>query len=467
MSTNTAVQSHGADMNTLRALGAELIARDRWPRERLLGLQREQLTELVSHAIASSPYYRETLGRDAVGIPLDQLPTLPKTTLVDQFDRILTDPRLRLADLEAHLGGPDAATPYLGEYRVFATSGTSGLRGLVVYSEQEFTYWVAVSLRLFARIGITSDTRLVAIGAPEPLHITRQLFAAFRSGRRGTPELSVLTPIDEMVGALNTYRPEAIVTYASIAALLAQEQLEGRLRIEPRIVAVGAEVLTDESRVGILDAWGVHATNIYATTENLYVASSTPPLPDLRIHEDLAVIEVVDERNQPVPPGTRGFKVLVTNLVNRTQPLIRYEISDSVLLAENPDPAGLPFRRIARVDGRSDDVVRLPGVGGGEVAVHPYRLRSPFSALGAVRQYQIVHDETGLHIRIVLQPAAPPNMPEKVRAAMLDALQDAGVLAPPLDVTEVDVIEREPGHAAKLKLVKTRGPGHATVTHRQ
>lgn len=464
MSSNAAISSHGTDMTTLRAIGAELIARDRWPRERLLALQRRQLRELVSHAVAASPYYRETLGRDAVGASLEELPTLPKATFVDQFDRIVTDPRVTLGEVEAHLAGPAAAEHFLGEYRVFATSGTSGLRGVVVYIEWEFNYWVAVSLRLFARIGITPGTRLVAIGAPEPLHITRQLFAAFRSGRPGTPELSVVTPIDEMVDALNAYRPEVLITYASVAGLLAQEQLEGRLDIEPHGVGVGSEVLTEESHRRIVEAWGVCPTQVYATTETLYLASSTPPHPDLRIYEDLAVVEVVDEHNEPVPPGTPGFKVLVTNLVNHTQPLIRYELSDSVVLANGPDPAGLAFRRIARIDGRSDDVVRLPGIAGGDVAVHPYRLRAPFAGLGDVRQYQIVHDPEGLHVRIVLRPSAPTGTTDRVRAAVLHALEEAGALAPVLDVIEVDGIEREPGHAAKLKLVKTSGQPVARPT---
>jgi phenylacetate-coenzyme A ligase PaaK-like adenylate-forming protein len=51
---------------------------------------------------------------------------------------------------------------------------------------------------------------------------------------------------------------------------------------------------------------------------------------------------------------------LVTNLVNRTQPLIRYELSDLVTLAEGPKPTGWPFRRIAAVEGRSDDILHLP-----------------------------------------------------------------------------------------------------------
>ena len=202
---------------------------------------------------------------------------LSKETLVDQFDRIVTEPDVKLAALEAHLRGPDPEGLYAGRFRAFSTSGTSGLRALIVYREDEFRFWAAVSLRLFARIGITPETRLAAIGAPSPLHITRQLFAAFRSGRSGAPRLSVLTPLDELVAALNDYRPEAVVGYASIAALLAQERLEGRLRIAPRVVAVSSEVLTDEARGWIRGAWAVDPTEVYASTEILYLASSTPP----------------------------------------------------------------------------------------------------------------------------------------------------------------------------------------------
>ena len=371
MSTHAALSSPQTELTALTALGAELIARDRWTRERLLELQRARLKELISHVVTASPYYRETLGRHAAEAPLEELPTLPKATLVDEFDRIVTDPRLRSADLEAHLEGPEAASLFLGEYFAFATSGTTGLRGLIVYNESEFDHWVAVSLRLFARVGITASTRLVAIGAPHPLHITRRLFLALGSGRSGMPRLSVLTPMDEIVDALNAYRPEAMITYASIAALLAQEQLEGRLHIEPRIVWVSSEVLTTEARGRIVDAWGVQPMEVYGSTETLYIASSTPPLPDMRIHEDLAVVEVVDERNQPVPARTHGYKVLVTNLVNRTQPLIRYELSDSIMLADGPDPAGLPQtdRPHRRAERRHHQAARDRGRRGGRPPV--------------------------------------------------------------------------------------------------
>jgi phenylacetate-coenzyme A ligase PaaK-like adenylate-forming protein len=112
--------------------------------------------------------------------------------------------------------------------------------------------------------------------------------------------------------------------------------------------------------------------------------------------------------------------VLLTNLVNRAQPLIPYELSDAVVLADGPDPSGRPFTRIDRVDGRSNDILTFPARDGDEVRVHPFRLRSPFSALLDVRQYQIVHRFDGLlRVRIVPGSDARPGLVEHVRRAMV------------------------------------------------
>src|SRR5919198_76152 len=315
-------------------------------------------------------------------LELEQLPTLPKATFMREFDRIVTDPQLRLADLEAHLAGPDAATPFRGRYRAFASSGSSGLRGVFVYSEEEFATWVAAHLPVFGRIGVGPSTRLAPIGAPSPIHLSKQLFAAFGRGRNAPPRLSVLTPLREICDALESFRPDAVIGYASVIAALAQEQLDGRVRIAPRIVATGAELLTAEMEQRVVDAWGVRPVQIYATTEAPIVAASAPGQRELRVLADLVWIEVVDEHNRPVPAGTAGHKVLLTNLVNRVQPLIRYELTDSVTLAA-PDV-------IASIDGRSDDILVLPGTHGGQVAVHPVRLRAPFARLPEVALYQLV-----------------------------------------------------------------------------
>jgi len=304
---------------------------------------------------------------------------------------------------------------------------------------------------------MTPETRIVGVGAPSALHLSQQVIAAMQAGRGGAPRISVATPLDEMVAALEAYQPEVIGGYPSIVAVLAEEQLQGRLSIAPRVVLTTSEVLTEDAAARIEAAW-TKPVQGYFTTEVGVVAAGSLDHVGLHVCEE-AIVEVVDEDNRPVPSGTLGSKVLLTNLVNQTQPLIRYELSDAVVVDDGPDPSGRPYDRIRRVDGRSDDVLRLRARSGdGDVAVHPYRLRAPFVRLLDVLQYQIVHRAGGLVVRIVVRDTAPRDLPERVRSAIEGALAQAGARSPVL-IEVVSSIPRESGHAAKLKLVVSEGSG--------
>jgi phenylacetate-coenzyme A ligase PaaK-like adenylate-forming protein len=246
-----------------------------------------------------------------------------------------------------------------------------------------------------------------------------------------------------MVDALNAYRPEAIVGYPTVAALLADEQLEGRLDIAPRILAFGSEPITADIVGRVEAAWGVRPANVYATTEVPIVASSSPQDPCLDIAEDLVVVEVEDDR------------ILVTNLASRTLPLIRYEIGDVVTAADGPSPAGRPYRRLVAVQGRSGDVLRLTGRDGARVAVHPFRLGRPLAAFPDVRQFQVLVAGERVTMRVVLKPSAPRDVPDRLRAAIARELEDAGAPTPDVAVEPVAAIVRDDGPGAKLKLVRT------------
>jgi phenylacetate-CoA ligase len=456
--TATAPPAPSAELERLRALAAELLGHDAWSRERLLAHQRARLRDLLRHAAAASPYYREAIGSAAEDPEPDlaALPVLTKETLVERFDDIVTDPRLRRADIDAHLAGPAAAAPYLGDYALFSTSGTTGLRAIVAYDRADMALGTAVSLRAMARQGITPATRLVAIGSPDPLHLSRRLFTVFQAGRQGVPSLSVLTPLADMVRALNAYQPEAIVGYSTVAALLADEQLDGRLEIAPRILAFGSEPVTDDVVRRVVAAWGVRPANVYATTEAPIVASSSPQDPCLDVAEDVVVLEVVDADGRPVPPGTPGERVLVTNLAGRAVPLIRYEIGDVVTPAAGPSPAGRPYRRLSGVGGRTADMLRLPARDGGTVPVHGFRLGRPIAGFPEVRQFQFGSDERGLSLEVVLRPAAPAGVADALRAALVREIESAGAVPPPVRVEAVERIARDAGPGAKLKLFRVR-----------
>jgi len=442
-------------------LAAEQLARDAWSRERLLDFQRARLRELLTHAAGASPYYREALGPDPAGTPLAELPVLSKQTLMEQWDRIACDRRLTLAGAAAHAASPHAAEPLLGEFQVFSTSGSSGQRGVFVYSAQDWATAVASALRgWLARNGAGPRDRIVGIGAPGGVHMSKRIYAGFQAARGDAPQLSALTPVADMVAALNAYRPEVLLAYSSVGAVLANEQLGGRLDIAPRVLAFGSEPLTREMRERIVEAWGIDPSECYGATEAPVIAMSALDHPrSLELLEDLNVIEVVDADDRPVPPGTAGAKVLVTNLENRALPLIRYELADSVTVSPARNPAGRPYRHLAAIDGRTADTLSFPARDGGRVSVIPLRLGAPFARLAGVRQFQIVHDPGGLEVRVALEPTAPADTCEHVAAAVLAVLEETGAVAPPIRVTPFAELEREPGPAAKLKLIIARGGG--------
>jgi len=103
----------------------------------------------------------------------------------------------------------------------------------------------------------------------------------------------------------------------------------------------------------VRDAFGVDPSDAFGSTEGLF-GFSEPGASAITLATDLAIVELVDDENQPVAAGQRSSKVLLSSLLNRTQPLIRYELTDAMRLVEPAADHGYPR---VEVDGRSDDVL--------------------------------------------------------------------------------------------------------------
>jgi phenylacetate-coenzyme A ligase PaaK-like adenylate-forming protein len=432
-------------------LEAELLERDRWSRDDLMAYQEERARALIAHAVSKSPYYREALGADAAERPLAELPTLSKATLMAEFDRVITDPRLRLADLRAHLSGPDPSQSFLREYRVATTSGTTGRRSIVVFTAEEAAAWRAVSGRPMMRMGIgPRPPRFAALGSPSPVHVTRQVLVP---PGVPTPPVSAATPIAELVAALNAQQPELLLGAVGVWRALAEEQIAGRLRIAPKAALFSSEAVTADVRRRVRQAWGIEPMSGYAATEAPAIATSSPEHAELEIADDVVVIEIVDDDGKPVAPGRPGAKVLLTNLINYAQPLIRYELTDSVVESPLPNPAGRPWRCLLSVDGRTADILYLRAPDGATVLVHPSVLGSAVAPLAEVGEYAFVYDAHGLHAHIVLTPGAAADVGERLRIALIDAVASTGAVPPLVDVLPVPALQREPG--GKLRLVRS------------
>ncbi|HWM59527.1 MAG TPA: hypothetical protein VNO83_16990 [Pseudonocardia sp.] len=170
-------------------------------------------------------------------------------------------------------------------------------------------------------------------------------------------------PLPKIVAQLNALQTPVLFGYPTVLARLAAEQRAGRLRIAPVAVTCTSETCTPELRAAITDGFHVPLIDGFGSTEGL-AGSSNPGEEAIVFAEDGCIVELVDDDNRPVFPGIPSAKILITNLDNRLQPLIRYEITNR-LIAE-PPAAEHGYLR-ARVQGRADEMFHY-----GPVTVHPF-----------------------------------------------------------------------------------------------
>lgn len=435
-----------------------MVARDRWSRERLLAFQRQRFAELVAYATRHSPFYRRLYGGvlDAAAVVPEKLPTTTKAALLESYDDLVTDRRLRLSDLTAHLAKLDGDELYLGDLRVMASSGSSGPTAPYVYDGAAWRTVIATMLRVADTVGLRPRiprVRTVNITAPEGKHMTFRATATLDVGMHRTLRTSATLPIDRLVAELNAHKPEFLSAYPSIAAMLATEQLEGRLRIKPRVIVTSSELRTAEMTQRIREAFGVAPHDLYALTETGLVAIECEAHSGMHLFEDTCLYEAVDENNRPVPPGVRGARVLVTNLFNRTQPIIRFEVGDLVTLDDAPCSCGRTTLRLKGIDGRSDDVLSFAGRNGGAVPVHSIHLHTSLAGISAVRDYQITQYPDRLLVSVVLSTAADGEATRRrVQRSVREQLATVGVGDVRIDVEPVAMLARE--GAGKLKMVR-------------
>jgi phenylacetate-coenzyme A ligase PaaK-like adenylate-forming protein len=378
---------------------------------------------------------------------------MDKKTYMQQFDQIVTDPRLRLSQLQEHMAHVSGDEYYLGEYRVLTTAGSSGHKTVVVFNRKEWSIQEAASMRIAAMMGVVPFSMrrptIVTIGSPSPLHDSYRLPLSMDIGLYRFHVLPATAPIEDLVQRLNSLQPHVLRGFPSMLGLLVTEQLQGRLHINPCIIAGGGEPLPQELRKQFQTAWQGSVFDIYGTQEGLRAMECNPGQ-GMHIFEDLGIVEVVDEDNCPVPDGTLGHKILFTSLFSFTQPVIRYEISDMMVLAPEPCPCGQPFRRILAINGRNDDVLYLQGRAGRQVAVHPVHFWNVLESFAAIRQYQVVHEADGICLRLMFEEGNG-HVAHSVQEQLARKLHALGVDCPSIRVELVTTLEDRSRHMGKWK----------------
>jgi len=352
----------------------QLRKHESWTREQLESYQAESLQQLRQYAYERSPFYQK-FHKGLTGHPLHKLPVLTKAMMMEHFDELATDRTLHLEEVRAFAAQGEAGQRYKNRYWVNATSGSSGHPGFFLFDEAEWTHVLASFARSQewsgVRINLTHRQRMATVASISPWHMSSQVSVSVKSWWRPSLRLPASQPLSKTVDELNEWQPEVLISYASMAGALAEEQLAHRLHIKPKVVYVASEVLTPQTRKRVKEAWGDEPFNQYAATETASIAAEHRSCRRMHFFEDLVLTEIVDEHYRPVPPGEYGAKILVTTLFSRTQPLIRYELNDSVRMSTESHGCRLPFAMLESIQGRMEDTLTLPAVSGGEVIVRP------------------------------------------------------------------------------------------------
>lgn len=358
-------------------------------------------TELIEFARAKSAFYRDAWkALPSGGISLQDLPVVTKRELMRRFDDWVTDRSVHRRGVERFLEDRrHIGEPFLGRFVVWKSSGSTGEPGIFVQDRAALATYdalLAVQLQSSRLAGSYAWGLLAQGGRAALIAATGDHFASIASWQRvcrGAPwpnarAFSVMDPLPKLVAALNEYQPTFLASYPTTLALLAAEQREGRLRIAPSCVWSGGEYLSPTTHIAIEQAFDATLVNEYGASECMSIAFSCAT-GNLHVNADWVVLEPVDRNYRPTPPGEPSHTVLITNLANRIQPVIRYDLGDSVTASATPCACGNTLPAI-RAEGRRDDVLALQAKDGSIVQLSPLALTTLIEEATANHRFQLV-----------------------------------------------------------------------------
>ncbi|MBR5298469.1 MAG: phenylacetate--CoA ligase family protein [Parabacteroides sp.] len=310
-------------------------------------VQQERLHELVDYARQHSPYFAKLYANLPDNYTLSDLPITEKSKLLENYGDWVTDRELNLENVLAYVGRDESRSDelLLGKYTALRTSGSSGNPLPMVRDDHRNK----IHAQLIAQ-------RLCGQMDPDFLNIRKKKVATVIHTSNGASSyeaakrmiqanlgyehnflcLSVLDSIEHIVEELNRFQPESMTGYPSVLVQLALQQQNGNLHLNLQALASSAEMLSEENFYLLQQAFNCPVANNYCMTEGGEIAM-THNCPHLHLNEDWIIVEPVDKDKKPLGETEEWSEgILVTDLTNYVQPIIRYYVNDVVRIKRMP-----------------------------------------------------------------------------------------------------------------------------------
>ena len=409
-------------------------------------LQVELLRETLLQA-AKSTFYNQLFKEKDVSVDrirsLDDLQNLPFTTK---------------DDLRSQYPFGFAAVPLKQCVRVHSSSGTTGNPTVVLHSKKDLDLWANQVARCMYMVGLR-DTDVFQ---------NTSGYGMFTGGlgfQYGAEKLGALTvPAAagnskrqlKFITDFGTTALHIIPSYAIRLAEIFQEMnINPRTDTKLRVFCIGAEPHSEEQRHRIEQMMGVKAYNCFGMSEmnGPGVAFECTEQNGLHIWEDYVIPEIVDPQTlQPVPEGETGELVL-TSLQREAMPLIRYRTRDLTRFLPGKCPCGRTHRRIARFNGRSDDMLILKGVNIFPIQIE--KILMSFKELGG--NYLITIDNDSMMIEVELSGLFTDDYStlERLRNKIVRQLKDELLITPQVKLISKGTLPVSEGKAVRVKDLRT------------
>jgi len=409
----------------------------------------EKFRALVAFLTADSPYYAEivrTRSIDTQTCSPQDFPVLTKALLKEHFDRIVTVPDVSRRAVEEFLThSKDPRDLLLDKYLVIHTSGSSGEVGYFVYSEEDWVRATARQHRGNARAAPMSRWRVAYYAAVDGHYAGVSTF--MNPWRRAEPNVEIRLfdvndPLSTVLEDLNRFQPDFLCGYTTALRILAERQAAGDLHIKPVILRTGGEALTERDRALLFGAFGCDVGGWYGSSEHLLMGTTKYDSTDIVLYDDDLLYEFFDDHT------------LVTNLFNRTLPLIRYRMAD-VIRPAYEDRSSEPYLTIRSLVGRSEVLPTFVNRSGEEDYISAITIAELFVA-GIARFQMHLLSKTRFLLKVLLDRqlsrAQGDDAIEAMRRRLGGILRQKSLDNVEFDVQAVDDLPIDPV-TRKFKLV--------------
>lgn len=423
------------------------LAAQHLPGPALEALRVRRLKRMIAHCAREVPLYRELFR--AAGVGPESLRSVADLARFPIPDRALIE-----RDPSSIVAASFRALYASGRATVRRSGGSSGGPRLEIHADP--TSWSMLDgfyFRALFALGYSPLTPMAYFwGAP---------FENRGFNRIGLmPKIGVPAHMDEDGQILILEQNPGVFWYYHPTSLYALAQRFGsRLgAARPACIVSHAELLTDSMRAAIESAAGVPVYDQWGTSELNRMAWQCKEHCGYHVDADSFVLEILDGDGRPVKPGETG-RAVVTGLINRMMPLVRYELGDLVVASDRRCACGRTLPMIERIEGRVKDVVVLPDGG----TRTPREMLEPYGSIDGLEQFRVVVDEP-THARIDYVTSRSEGAPIAEEIARRFGRACPGMRA---SVARIDTIPKAPtGKRVMMRnesAAPTRGIGPAFV----